>query len=89
MRLLAFVVVSCLSIGCTDNATSLADRLGEAASGLRSGDTGSSLIASYEPAIGGALMASGLLAAPLLIGGLLKIAYDLALWRAFRHHEKE
>jgi MFS family permease len=48
-----------------------------------------SLASAGGPAIGGALMASGMLAAPLLFGGLLKIAYDLALWRAFRHHETE
>jgi MFS family permease len=48
-----------------------------------------SLASAGGPALGGALMASGLLAAPLLVGGLLKIGYDLALWRAFRHHDKE
>ena len=53
-RRIALVVASCISIGCADNATSLADRLGEAASRLRSGDAGSSLIASYEPVTGGA-----------------------------------
>jgi predicted MFS family arabinose efflux permease len=48
-----------------------------------------SLASAGGPAIGGALMASGMLAAPLLLGGILKIAYDLALWRAFRHHETD
>ena len=48
-----------------------------------------SLASAGGPAIGGALMASGMLAAPLLLGGLLKIAYDLALWHAFRHHETD
>ena len=32
-------------------------------------------------------LASGLLAAPLLVCGGLKIAYDLALWRAFRRQQ--
>ena len=48
-----------------------------------------SLASAGGPAIGGALMAGGMLSAPLLLGGLLKIAYDLALWRAFRHHETD
>ena len=34
--------------------------------------------------IGGALLASGVLAAPLVACGVLKIAYDLALWRSCR-----
>jgi hypothetical protein len=34
--------------------------------------------------LGGALFAAGWLAAPLLACGLLKIAYDALLWRAFR-----
>lgn len=46
-----------------------------------------SLAASLSPALGGALLASGWLAAPLVACGVLKIAYDLALWRAFRRHE--
>ncbi|MGE5467572.1 MAG: MFS transporter [Ignavibacteria bacterium] len=48
-----------------------------------------SLAASASPALGGALFAAGWLAAPLVLCGVLKIAYDLMLWRAFRnarHH---
>lgn len=43
-----------------------------------------SLAAALSPALGGALFAVGWLAAPLVACGLLKIGYDLALWRAFR-----
>jgi MFS family permease len=43
-----------------------------------------SLAAAASPALGGALFAAGWLAAPLVACGLLKIAYDLAIWRAFR-----
>lgn len=43
-----------------------------------------SLASALGPTLGGALFASGWLAAPLVICGALKIAYDLALWRAFR-----
>jgi MFS family permease len=43
-----------------------------------------SLAAAASPAIGGALFAAGWLAAPLVACGVLKIAYDLAIWRAFR-----
>ncbi|HKX54788.1 MAG TPA: MFS transporter, partial [Xanthomonadales bacterium] len=42
-----------------------------------------SLAAAASPAIGGALFAAGWLAAPLVACGVLKIAYDLALWREF------
>ena len=45
-----------------------------------------SLAAALSPALGGALFATGWLAAPLVACGCLKIAYDLALWRAFRKH---
>ncbi|MFC5301839.1 hypothetical protein [Azospira restricta] len=45
-----------------------------------------SLAAAASPAIGGALFAAGWLAAPLVACGALKIAYDVALWRAFRRH---
>lgn len=45
-----------------------------------------SLAAAASPAIGGALFAAGWMAAPLVACGVLKIAYDLALWRAFRRH---
>lgn len=44
-----------------------------------------SLAAAASPALGGALFAAGWLAAPLVACGGLKIAYDLAIWRAFRH----
>lgn len=47
-----------------------------------------SLAAAASPAIGGALLAGGWLAAPLLACGTLKIIYDIALWRAFRGHEE-
>ena len=45
-----------------------------------------SLAAALSPALGGALFAAGWLAAPLIACGVLKIAYDLALWRSFRKH---
>ncbi|MBL8482993.1 MAG: MFS transporter, partial [Rhodocyclaceae bacterium] len=44
-----------------------------------------SLAAAAGPSLGGALFAAGWLAAPLVACGVLKIAYDVALWRAFRH----
>jgi len=44
-----------------------------------------SLAAAAGPAIAGALFAAGWQAAPFLICGVLKIAYDLALLWAFRH----
>jgi MFS family permease len=43
-----------------------------------------SLASAIAPALSGALLATGWLGAPLLACGLLKIAYDLALWRACR-----
>jgi MFS family permease len=43
-----------------------------------------SLAAALSPALGGALFAAGAIAAPLALCGVLKIGYDLALWRAFR-----
>jgi hypothetical protein len=46
-----------------------------------------SLAAAASPAIGGALFAAGWLAMPLVACGVLKIAYDVALWRAFRKYE--
>jgi hypothetical protein len=46
-----------------------------------------SLAAAAGPSIGGALLAGGWLAAPLLACAALKIAYDLALLAAFRRHE--
>jgi MFS family permease len=45
-----------------------------------------SLAAAIGPTLGGALFAAGWLAAPLVACGLLKIAYDVTLWRAFREH---
>jgi MFS family permease len=46
-----------------------------------------SLAAAAGPSIAGAWLAAGALAAPLLACGLLKIAYDLALYAAFRRVE--
>jgi predicted MFS family arabinose efflux permease len=46
-----------------------------------------SLAAAIGPTLGGALLAAGWLAAPLVACGTLKIGYDLMLWRAFRRHE--
>lgn len=46
-----------------------------------------SLASAASPSLGGALLAAGLLSAPLVLCGALKIAYDLALLRAFRHHQ--
>jgi len=43
-----------------------------------------SLASAVSPTLGGALFAAGWLAAPLVACGLLKIAYDVMLWRAFR-----
>jgi MFS family permease len=42
-----------------------------------------SLASALSPALGGAMLAAGWLAAPLVICGVLKISYDLLLWRAF------
>jgi MFS family permease len=47
-----------------------------------------SLASALSPTLGGALFAAGWLAAPLVACGVLKIAYDLALWRAFRRIEQ-
>lgn len=47
-----------------------------------------SLASALGPSLGGALFAAGWLATPLLACGALKIAYDLLLWRAFRHHHR-
>ena len=43
-----------------------------------------SLAAAASPALAGALFSAGWLAAPLLLCGVLKIGYDLTLWRACR-----
>jgi MFS family permease len=45
-----------------------------------------SLAAAVSPTLAGALFAAGWISAPLVLCGLLKIGYDLALWRAFRRH---
>jgi hypothetical protein len=39
-----------------------------------------------SPSLGGALFTTGLLAAPLLLCGVLKISYDLALLAAFKRY---
>lgn len=46
-----------------------------------------SLAAAAGPTVGGALLAGGMLATPLLTCGALKICYDLALLAAFRRHQ--
>jgi MFS family permease len=43
-----------------------------------------SLASAVSPTVGGGLFAAGWLAAPLVACGVLKIAYDLMLWQAFR-----
>ncbi len=45
-----------------------------------------SLAAALSPSLGGALFTTGLLAAPLLLCGVLKISYDLALLAAFKRY---
>lgn len=45
-----------------------------------------SLASALGPTIGASLLASGVLAAPLIACGALKIAYDLALLAMFRQH---
>jgi MFS family permease len=46
-----------------------------------------SLAAALSPTLSGALFAAGLISLPLVACGALKIAYDLALWRAMRQHQ--
>jgi MFS family permease len=48
-----------------------------------------SLAAAASPALSGALMAAGLASMPLVACGLLKIGYDLALWRLMRRERIE
>jgi len=48
-----------------------------------------SLAAAMSPSITGALFAAGAMATPLVGCGVLKIAYDLALFAAFRRVERE
>jgi len=43
-----------------------------------------SLATAASPVLAGWLLEAGWTAAPLVVCGVLKIAYDLALWRAFR-----
>jgi MFS family permease len=43
-----------------------------------------SLASAAGPVIGAGLFAGGFLAAPLVVCGALKIAYDLAIWRSFK-----
>jgi MFS family permease len=43
-----------------------------------------SLAAAISPTISGSLFAAGWISLPLIACGLLKIGYDLALWRAMR-----
>ncbi|HEY5309531.1 MAG TPA: MFS transporter [Casimicrobiaceae bacterium] len=45
-----------------------------------------SLAAALSPTLSGALFAAGWVSLPLIGCGVLKIAYDLALWRAMRLH---
>jgi len=48
-----------------------------------------SLAAALSPTLSGALFATGWIALPLVACGALKIAYDLALWRAMRRHRPD
>ena len=48
-----------------------------------------SLASAASPALAGAMFAAGAMAAPLVLCGTLKIAYDLALFAAFRRVERE
>ncbi len=48
-----------------------------------------SLAAAVSPTITGALFAAGAMATPLVACGVLKIAYDLILFAAFRRAERE
>jgi MFS family permease len=46
-----------------------------------------SLASAISPSLTGAMFAAGAMAAPLVLCGVLKIAYDLALFAAFRRME--
>jgi len=46
-----------------------------------------SLASALSPSLTGAMFAAGAMAAPLIACGVLKIAYDLALYAAFRRVE--
>lgn len=48
-----------------------------------------SLASAISPSITGALFAAGVMAVPLVTCGMLKIAYDLALFAAFRRTEEK
>ena len=48
-----------------------------------------SLASALGPSLTGAMFAAGAMAAPLVLCGVLKIAYDLALFAAFRRAERE
>ncbi|MEX8517387.1 MAG: MFS transporter [Leptothrix sp. (in: b-proteobacteria)] len=48
-----------------------------------------SLAAALSPTLSAALMTAGWISLPLIGCGVLKIAYDLALWRAMRQHRLE
>jgi len=40
---------------------------------------------AVAPAFAGVLMSEASLMIPLVVGALMKVSYDLLLWRAFRH----
>jgi len=46
-----------------------------------------SLAAAVSPSLTGAMFAAGAMVAPLVACGVLKIAYDIALFAAFRRVE--
>jgi hypothetical protein len=46
-----------------------------------------SLASALSPSLTGAMFAAGAMAAPLVICGVLKTAYDIALFAAFRRAE--
>ena len=48
-----------------------------------------SLASALSPSLTGAMFAAGAMAAPLVLCGVMKIAYDLALFAAFRRVERE
>jgi MFS family permease len=48
-----------------------------------------SLAAALSPTLSGAIFAAGFVSLPLVACGVLKIAYDLALWRAMRSNRVE
>lgn len=48
-----------------------------------------SLAAAISPTLSGAMLAAGWISLPLVVCGLLKITYDLTLWRAMRRSRIE